>query len=740
MWADASRASSSPRSSPPRAAGQRRHADRGRSGATSHRHRPPARCRATSRACAAPSTRPAARSCSTTTPATGSTSIGSRRRRRPVRGAGRRGPRPTSTPAAWSRPATRSPRPLRCGAARRSSSSSTRAAALAQAAALEERRLAVLEERIDADLALGRHSHLVGELSALVAEHPLREGLHAKLALALYRSGRQADALRALADAGPHAARGARPRAEPPAARARGRHPRPRPLARRARLGAGERVAPTAGERQSRSSVGTTSWPTLLAAYDEAADDARFVVLEGDPGIGKTRLADELAAVAAGRGSLAVWGRSNECGAAPALWPWLPVLRAGVPHVGDVPAPLSEVLAGEAPLLRGPGRRRAVRALRRHRRAPRAVPARRHRVVVLLDDLQWADVSLARAAAVPRRPAASAGCWSSRTVRSLEVGPQRRRHRRARRHRPPAGQPAPPAARPVGVGHRRAARRAGRPSRSTAEISARIHDRAEGNPFYAIELARLLDEAGWHRRRGAGDRPRRDPPAPHACCPPTTVDLLAVAAVVGRDVDVPLVARAAGLDLGECLDRLDPAADHRLLVEASATPGALRFSHALVREVLLDGLTPLRRARLHLQVADAIERRRGRPRRRRGARRAPLAGRAARRRRPGRRCAGAGRRGRHQPRRLRRGRGPARACRPAAARRGLVRRGAAGRAVDAAAAARGDAGDALLLRHRPRRARTAPRSWPPSGSARTTSAASWRGPSGRRSRPPGPCR
>ena len=50
-------------------------------------------------------------------------------------------------------------------------------AALAQAAELEERRLAVLEERIDVDLALGRHSHLVGELSALVDEHPLREGL-----------------------------------------------------------------------------------------------------------------------------------------------------------------------------------------------------------------------------------------------------------------------------------------------------------------------------------------------------------------------------------------------------------------------------------------------------------------------------------------------------------------------------------------------------------------------------------
>jgi YVTN family beta-propeller protein len=64
-----------------------------------------------------------------------------------------------------------------------------------EAARLEEDRLAALEDRIDADLALGRHAALVGELDALVREHPLRERLQAQLMLALYRSGRQADAL-----------------------------------------------------------------------------------------------------------------------------------------------------------------------------------------------------------------------------------------------------------------------------------------------------------------------------------------------------------------------------------------------------------------------------------------------------------------------------------------------------------------------------------------------------------------
>ena len=68
-------------------------------------------------------------------------------------------------------------------------------------ARLEEIGLAAVELRIDADLALGRHDELVGELEALVAEHPLRERLRSYLMTALYRSGRQAEALDAYQDA-----------------------------------------------------------------------------------------------------------------------------------------------------------------------------------------------------------------------------------------------------------------------------------------------------------------------------------------------------------------------------------------------------------------------------------------------------------------------------------------------------------------------------------------------------------
>ncbi len=66
---------------------------------------------------------------------------------------------------------------------------------------LEEVRSSLLEDRIDADLELGRHSELVGELESLVAEHPLRERLRGQLMLALYRCGRQAEALEAYQDA-----------------------------------------------------------------------------------------------------------------------------------------------------------------------------------------------------------------------------------------------------------------------------------------------------------------------------------------------------------------------------------------------------------------------------------------------------------------------------------------------------------------------------------------------------------
>ena len=111
---------------------------------------------------------------------------------------------------------------------------------------LAELRLVALEDRIEAELRLGRHRELVAELEGLVREQPLRERLWAQLMLALYRSGRQADALLAYQRARSVLVEelGIDPGAEPaPAARG---HPRPRPSARPAGAARG-RPQPGAG-------------------------------------------------------------------------------------------------------------------------------------------------------------------------------------------------------------------------------------------------------------------------------------------------------------------------------------------------------------------------------------------------------------------------------------------------------------------------------------------------------------
>jgi hypothetical protein len=147
--------------------------------------------------------------------------------------------------------------------------------------------------------------------------------------------------------------------------------------------------------------------------------------------------------------------------------------------------------------------------------------------------------------------------------------------------------------------------------RPSEQVAVAIHARAEGNPFYIGELARLMvTRGGLEQGTAEGLVPAsvRDVIRGRLShLSSETRDLLQIAAIIGREVDVDLLARSADLDLASCLDRIEPAAEMRLLEPIPARPSTFRFSHALIREVVLDEISPLRGARLHLRAADALE-------------------------------------------------------------------------------------------------------------------------------------
>jgi DNA-binding SARP family transcriptional activator len=210
--------------------------------------------------------------------------------------------------------------------------------AQAEVARLEEARLASLEDRIDADLGLGRHRQLVSELEGLVREHPVRERLRGHLMVSLYRAGRQADALdcyrsgrRAMLDElGIEPGRALQeleaailrhdPALEPPVEAS----------ASRRAASSGETAGVPVPDQVSREPVlGRAEQLTQLRSGLDEAFDGRGAVfmIGGEAGIGKSRLADELSREARQRRAHVVWGRCWEVGGAPAYWPWVQVLR-----------------------------------------------------------------------------------------------------------------------------------------------------------------------------------------------------------------------------------------------------------------------------------------------------------------------------------------------------------------------------------------------------------------------------
>jgi DNA-binding SARP family transcriptional activator len=210
--------------------------------------------------------------------------------------------------------------------------------ARAEIARLDELRAGVLEARVEADLALGTDAALVPELEALVARYPLREGLREQLMHALYRSGRQAEALQAYRDARTTLVEelGIEP--------GRKLQELEQAILRQdPSLDLGTLQA-RLGRRAAGAFVGRDSEVDELSAAlaDAGAGRGRLFLVSGESGLGKTRLADEVASRAKEAGLQVLWGRSTKAAGAPAYWLWSQALRPLEAELPELDAAKSE--------------------------------------------------------------------------------------------------------------------------------------------------------------------------------------------------------------------------------------------------------------------------------------------------------------------------------------------------------------------------------------------------------------
>jgi hypothetical protein len=386
---------------------------------------------------------------------------------------------------------------------------------------------------------------------------------------------------------------------------------------------------------QRSDSVGATGELPLLGRTRELADlDATLeetatghgglVLLTGEPGIGKTRLATALGERAAADGHRVAWARGWDGGGAPAFWPWVQIVRslaadrdddalrtelgAGARWVAQLAPELRERLdLPEAGDLESEQARfalfDAVTVFLRNTAAGEPL-------VVLLDDLHTADLPsllllafLARALsetrvlvitthheAGPRRGPEVEAVFGELTRFGMrfDLGGLEDDDLRAL------------------VIHRSGAD-------PSEELVHTLYQLTEGNPFYSDEVVRLLVA------QGRIDQPLGERlPLPDGVrdairkrllpLRPEVRDVLQVAAVEGRDFQLTTVERAAGIGRADLLERLDEALAVQLLEEAPGPAGSFRFAHGLIRETLYGDLTASQRARLHAAVGEALER------------------------------------------------------------------------------------------------------------------------------------
>jgi DNA-binding SARP family transcriptional activator len=507
----------------------------------------------------------------------------------------------------------------------------------AAAEPLRELRLTALEGRIDADLALGRHAEVVPELGALTGEHPFRERLWAQLMVALYRAGRQTEALAAYRQV--RAAMVEQFGIEP--------GPELRDLERRVlchatdlHVAEGAPAAPPlpavlAHPVHERPFVGRArEWAVLAAALRDArSGHFGAVFLSGPPGIGKTALAARFARDAWAAGATVLLGRADEESPAP-----YHALREAVAHwwrhrsPGDPGRPDDDdlaVLAQAVPELgvaaaRAPSDRLELfEAIGRWVGAA-AGPAAP--LVLVLDDLQWADRATLLAVRHLLRHPPSAGVLLLATHRDVDprtdhplVDLLAATHSDGHVRRVSlAGLDGAGVAALVAATARGASERPAGDSVDPA-FAADVARATGGNPLFVHETVRSLTEQGAVVPRPAGwtsEVPLRDCGVPDGVkevieqrlrrLPEATAATLRQASVLGERFDLSLLGAVTEQLVADVVATVEPAVAAQLLRREPGADGVVAFAHALVRDALLDGVPSIQRAHAHWRAGTVL--------------------------------------------------------------------------------------------------------------------------------------
>ncbi len=369
---------------------------------------------------------------------------------------------------------------------------------------------------------------------------------------------------------------------------------------------------------------------TLRSGLDAAlAGRGRILLLVGEPGIGKTRTSEELVTYARMRGAQVLWGRCYEGEGAPPYWPWVQVIRSYVhdcdpqtlasemgPGASDIAAVVSEVRA-RLPGLPEPTRLDPDQARFRLFDGVASFlrsAARRQPLVLVLDDLHWADKASLLLLQFLARELGTDRLLLLGTYRDVEL---RRQHPLAETLAELARNPLCERILLRGLAHADVARfiEATTGNAPADGLVDAVFRETEGNPFFVHEVVRLLAADGRLERPPAGrswslEIPqgvrevigRRLNRLSEDCN-----QALAVASVIGREFDLATLQRVAELSEERLLETLDEAIAARVVGDVPESIGRYRFSHALVRETLYEELNTPRRVRLHARVGAVLE-------------------------------------------------------------------------------------------------------------------------------------